>query len=91
MTVTEVARDLRRALGNCVNADKNVSLAQGIHFAAAQNDCSDEEVISFWLSIFFAAPDRTPFGLPRRFFCGFALNSICSDPSSAMAALTYAN
>jgi hypothetical protein len=60
MTVTEVARDLRRVLGDCVNADKNVSVAQRIHFAAAQNDCSDEEVISFWLSVTCLEGHRLP-------------------------------
>jgi len=42
---------LRVALGNCVNAGKDVSPAERSHFAAAQNDSSDEEVVSFWLSV----------------------------------------
>ena len=47
MTITEIAAQLRVALGNCVNADKDVSPAERSHFAAAQNDSSDEEVVSF--------------------------------------------
>lgn len=51
MTIPEIASQLRMVLGVCVKADANVSLAQRIYFAAAQNDCSDEEIISFWLSV----------------------------------------
>jgi hypothetical protein len=39
------------ALGNCANAAKDVSPAERDHFTAVQNDCSDEEIISFWLSV----------------------------------------
>jgi hypothetical protein len=38
-------------LGVCVHAEAKVSPAQRIYFAAAQNDCSDEDIISFWLSM----------------------------------------
>jgi hypothetical protein len=48
MTIPEIAAQLRVALGNCVNASKEVSPAERDHFTAAQNDSSDEEVISFW-------------------------------------------
>ena len=34
-----------------IQSDTEVSPAQRIYFAAAQNDCSDEEIISFWLSV----------------------------------------
>jgi hypothetical protein len=51
MTVPEIASQLRIVLGFCVNPDTEVSPAQRIHFAAAQNDCSDEQIISFWLSV----------------------------------------
>ena len=51
MTIPEIASQLRMVLGVCVNADTEVSPAQRIYFAAAQNDCSDEEIISFWLSV----------------------------------------
>jgi hypothetical protein len=51
MTIPEIASQLRIVLGVCVNADTEVSPAQRIYFAAAQNDSSDEEIISFWLSV----------------------------------------
>jgi hypothetical protein len=35
-------------LGFCAKADANVSPAERIYFAAAQNDCSDEKIFSFW-------------------------------------------
>ena len=51
MTVPEIASQLRILLGVCVNANTEVSPAQRIYFAAAQNDSSDEQIISFWLSV----------------------------------------
>jgi hypothetical protein len=51
MTVPEIASQLRMVLGVCVNADTEVSPAQRIYFAAAQKHCSDEQIISFWLSV----------------------------------------
>lgn len=51
MTIPEIASQLRIVLGVCVKADAKVSSAQGIYFAAVQNDCSDEEIISLWLSV----------------------------------------
>jgi hypothetical protein len=38
MTIAEIAAQLPVMLGNCVNADKDVSPAERSHFAAAQND-----------------------------------------------------
>jgi hypothetical protein len=51
MTIPELASQLRIVLGVCVKADGKVSSAEGIYFAAVQNDCSDEEIISLWLSV----------------------------------------
>jgi hypothetical protein len=51
MTIPEIAVQLREALGNCVDSAKDVSPAERSYFTAAQNDSSDEEVISFWLSV----------------------------------------
>jgi hypothetical protein len=51
MTIPEIAAQLRMVLGVCVKADAKVSPEQGIYFAAVQNDCSDEEIISLWLSV----------------------------------------
>ena len=51
MTIPEIAAQLRMVLGVCAKADANVSPAERIYFAAAQNDCSDEEIISFWLTV----------------------------------------
>jgi hypothetical protein len=50
MTISEIASQLRMVLGVCVKTDAKVSPAQRIYFAAAQADCSDEEIVSFWLS-----------------------------------------
>jgi len=47
MTVPEIAAQLRMVLGVYVKTDAKISLAQCINFEAAQNDCSDEEIISF--------------------------------------------
>jgi hypothetical protein len=47
MTTSEIASQLRVALGVCVAANEDVSSAQRSYFAAVQNDASDEEVISF--------------------------------------------
>jgi hypothetical protein len=51
MTIPEIAAQLRMVFGACAKADANVSPAERIYFAAAQNDCSDEEIISFWLAV----------------------------------------
>jgi hypothetical protein len=60
MTIPETAAQLRVALGNCVNAAKYVSPAERDHFTAAQNDSSDEEVISFWLSVSYLEEHHVP-------------------------------
>jgi hypothetical protein len=60
MTIPATAAQLRVALGNCVNADKDVSLAERSYFAAVQNDSSDEEVISFWLSVSYLEQHQVP-------------------------------
>jgi hypothetical protein len=51
MTIPEIAAQLRMVLGVCAKANANVSPAERIYFAAAQNECSDEEIISFWLAV----------------------------------------
>ena len=45
MTIPEIAAQLRMVLGVCAKADANVSPAERIYFAAAQNDCSHDEII----------------------------------------------
>jgi hypothetical protein len=60
MTIPEIASQLRVALGVCVGADKDVSSAERSYFAAVQNDSSDEEVISFWLSVSYLEEHRVP-------------------------------
>jgi len=47
-------------LGKFVAADKDVSLPDRILFAAAQNDCSDEEIISMWLSVSSVQEHQVP-------------------------------
>src|SRR5580693_5758508 len=51
MTIPEIAAQIRMVLGVCAKANANVSPAERIYFAAAQNNCSDEEIISFWLAV----------------------------------------
>jgi hypothetical protein len=51
MTIPEIAAQLRMVLGVCAKSDANVSPSERIYFAAAQNDRSDQEIISFWLSV----------------------------------------
>ena len=51
MTMTEIATGLRIALVNCINRDKSLSLADRYYFVIGQRDFSDEEIISFWLSV----------------------------------------
>jgi hypothetical protein len=47
-------------LVNCVNRDNGVSLADRNKFFIGQRDCSDEEIISFWLSVSFLEDHRVP-------------------------------
>lgn len=58
MTIPEIAAQLRIVLGVCVNADKGASPAERRFFTAVQNDASDEEVISFWLSVSYLEKHR---------------------------------
>jgi hypothetical protein len=60
MTIPEIAAQLRVALGVCVGADEDVSSAERSYFAAVQYDASDEEVISFWLSVSYLGDHKVP-------------------------------
>jgi hypothetical protein len=60
MTIPEIAAQLRVALGVCVGADKEVSSAERSNFVSVQNAASDEEVISFWLSVSYLEEHRVP-------------------------------
>jgi hypothetical protein len=60
MTINEIATDLRVALVNCINRDKSVSLADRYYFVIGQRDFSDEEIISFWLSVSCLENNRMP-------------------------------
>jgi hypothetical protein len=60
MTIPEIAEQLRLALGHCVDAAKEVSPADRSYFTAAQNNSSDEEVISFWLSVSYLEEHQVP-------------------------------
>jgi hypothetical protein len=60
MTIPEIAAQLRVALVICVGADKDVSPAERSYFTAMQNDSSDEDVISFWLSVSYLGNHRVP-------------------------------
>ena len=60
MTIPEIAAQQRVALGICVSADKDVSPAERSHFTAMQNNSSDEDVISFWLSVSYLDNHRVP-------------------------------
>jgi hypothetical protein len=60
MTIPEIAAQVRVALGICVSADKDVSPAERSHFTGMQNNSSDEDVISFWLSVSYLDNHRVP-------------------------------
>jgi hypothetical protein len=60
MTIPEIAARLRVALGICVSADKDVSPAERSYFTARQNNSSDEDGISFWLSVSYLDNHRVP-------------------------------
>jgi hypothetical protein len=60
MTIPEIAAQLRMVLGVCAKADANVSPSARIYFAAAQKHCSDEQIISFWLSASSIQEHRVP-------------------------------
>jgi hypothetical protein len=75
MTISEIASQLRMVLGVCVKADAKISPAQGIYFAAVQDDCSDvaavqddcsdEEIISLWLSVSSLEERQVPMFVAR--------------------------
>jgi hypothetical protein len=65
MTIPEIAAQLRMVLGFCAKADTNVSAAQRIYFADAQNDCSDEQIISFWLTVSGLEEHQVPMFVAR--------------------------
>jgi hypothetical protein len=67
MTIPEIASQLRISLGVCVVAHKDVSSAQWSHFAAVQNDASDEQVVSFWLSVSYLEDHRVPMFVVKQF------------------------
>jgi hypothetical protein len=60
MTIAEIAAQLRVVLGLCVCGDKDVSTAERIYFTIKQDDSSDEEVISFWLSVSYLEEHQVP-------------------------------
>ena len=60
VSILEIAAQLRVAIGDFVVADKDVSLADRISFTAALNDCSDEEIISIWLSVSCVQEHQVP-------------------------------
>jgi hypothetical protein len=66
MTITEVAKDLRVALVNCINRDKSVSLADRYYFVIGQRDFSDEEIISFWLSVSGLKDNQMPMSVVEK-------------------------
>jgi hypothetical protein len=60
VTIPEIAAQLRMALCNCVNADEGVSPAERRYFDAVQGNSSDEEVISFCLSVSYLEEHQVP-------------------------------
>jgi hypothetical protein len=66
MTIPEIASQLRIALGLCVGADKDVSSSERSYFVAVQNDASDEQVISFWLSVSYLEDHQVPIFVVKR-------------------------
>lgn len=66
MTITEIATSLRLVLKNCVNANKDVSIVERRYFASLQNDSSDEEIVSFWLSVSCLEDHQVPMFVVER-------------------------
>jgi hypothetical protein len=66
MTITEIAAGIRKVLVNYVNLDKSVSLASRNFFIIGQRDYSDEQIISFWLSISDIEDHRVPMFVVRQ-------------------------
>jgi hypothetical protein len=60
MTIPEIAAQLRMVLGVCVRSDAMVSAAKCIYLTAVQDDCTDEEIISLWLSVSSLEKRRVP-------------------------------
>jgi hypothetical protein len=60
VTIPEIASQLRMVLGVCVDADAKVSPAERRHFGTFQRTSSDEEVITFWLSVSSLEDRRVP-------------------------------
>jgi hypothetical protein len=66
MTITEIAAGIRKVLVNYVNLDKSVSLASRNSFIIGQRDYSDEQIISFWLSVSDIDDHRVPMFVVRQ-------------------------
>jgi hypothetical protein len=66
MTIPEIAARLRVALCNCVNADEGVSSAERHYFDAVQLNSTDEEVISFWLSVSYLEEHHVSMSVAKR-------------------------
>jgi hypothetical protein len=66
MTITEIAAGIRKVLVNYVNLDKSVSLDSRNSFIIGQRDYSDEQIISFWLSISDIEDHRVPMFVVRQ-------------------------
>jgi hypothetical protein len=60
MTIPETAARVRVALCYCVNADEGVSSTERRYFHAVQLNSTDEEVISFWLSVSYLDKHHVP-------------------------------
>jgi hypothetical protein len=69
MTIPEIAAQLRMVLGFALKRKQNVSPAERIYFAAAQNDCSDEEIISFWLTVSSLEEHQVPMSVAKLTYC----------------------
>jgi hypothetical protein len=66
MTIPEIALQLRMVLGNCVNTGEGVSETERRYFAAMQENSSDEEVISFWLSVSYLEDNQVPLFVAKK-------------------------
>ncbi len=60
MTISEIARDLRAVLINCINLDVGVTLLDRCYLTIVEHDFSDEEIVSLWLSVSYLGDHQVP-------------------------------
>lgn len=65
VTIAEIAGDLRGALMDCINRNGAVTLVDRCYLAIIEQDFSDEEIVSLWLSVSRLDDHRIPMFVAR--------------------------